>query len=145
MNEANSKQFREMIRFLERKLGGLDEYQKTCCEVTMAQCHAVVEIGRKQLITLIELAEILKLDNSTMSRTVNNLVNKDLVMRETNREDRRYITISLTQKGQKVFKSIEEDMDAYYEKLFKDIPENKRVQLIESLQNLIDALDNNKR
>ncbi|PKM95153.1 MAG: MarR family transcriptional regulator [Firmicutes bacterium HGW-Firmicutes-1] len=145
MSEVNSKQLREMMRFLERRLGGLDEYQKTCCEVTMAQCHAVVEIGRKESIALIELAELLKLDNSTMSRTVNNLVNKDLVKRVTNQKDRRYVTISLTEKGQNVYESIEKDMDSYYEKVFKDIPENKRIQLIESLQNLIEALDINKR
>jgi hypothetical protein len=43
--EVGSKQLREMIRYLERKLGTVDEYQKTCCDITMSQWHAVVEIG----------------------------------------------------------------------------------------------------
>lgn len=145
MSDINSKQLRERIRFLERKLGALNEYQKTCCKVTMAQCHAVVEIGRKEFIALNELAELLKLDSSTMSRTVNNLVDKDLVKRVTDKKDRRYITISLTDQGQKVYEAIEKDMDSYYEKVFQYIPENKREQLIESIQTLIEALEINER
>lgn len=145
MTDINSKQLREILRLLERELGALDEQQKTCCEVTMAQCHTIVEIGRKQSITLNELAELLNLDNSTMSRTVNNLVNKDLVKRVVNLKDRRYVTISLTEDGQKVFRGIEEDMDGYYEKVLQSIPEDKRPSLIDSLQVLVEALNKNKR
>lgn len=146
MEQINSKQLREIIRVLERKLGALDDYQKTCCEVvTMAQCHAVVEIGRKESIALNELAQLLNLDNSTMSRTVNNLVNKDLVKRIIDEEDRRYVTISLTEQGKKIHRSIEEDMGLYYEKIYQSIPENKREQIYESLLILMEALNNNER
>jgi DNA-binding MarR family transcriptional regulator len=96
-------------------------------------------------MTLNELATMLNLDNSTMSRTVNNLVKKDLAQRITDQNDRRYITISLTNQGQAEFESIESVMDSYYDKVYQDIPENKREQLIDSINVLIKALEINER
>lgn len=40
-----------------------------------------------------------------MSRTINKLVEDGLVVREVHKEDRRYITIKLTDNGMKIFKS----------------------------------------
>lgn len=142
MNDTNaSKQLREMIRLLERKLGILEESNVECCKITMAQCHALVEIGRAKNISLNDLAELLNLENSTMSRTVNNLVNSDLVKRDIDPKDRRYVTISLTEGGMKIFEEIENSMNAYFKKVYNSIPDDKRSQVIESIQLLIDAIN----
>lgn len=136
------KQLRENIRLLERKLGVLNDSEMSCCSVTMAQCHAIVEIGRAGNISLIDLANLLNLDNSTMSRTVNNLVNSEYAKRELDPDDRRYITITLTDKGIELFNSIESGMDAHYLAIYECIPEDKRGQVLECLQLLNDAFKN---
>ncbi|MEN6462572.1 MAG: MarR family transcriptional regulator [Syntrophomonas sp.] len=138
-----SAHLREIIRKLERKLGTLDEREMSCCGVTMAQCHALVEIGRAGEISLNELAEMLNLENSTMSRTVNNLVNGELVKRDIDSQDRRYVNISLTESGGKIFGGIEESMTLYYRRVYNSIPEEKREQVLESLELLLDAFENN--
>ncbi|HBF35883.1 MAG TPA: MarR family transcriptional regulator, partial [Firmicutes bacterium] len=74
VSQNKSDVLREIVRILERKLGVLDDLQSSCCGVTFAQCHAIVEIGRARKISLNDLADILGLDKSTMSRTINNLV-----------------------------------------------------------------------
>lgn len=51
-NFTKSKQLREMIRIFERKLGVLGNCQSDCCGITLAQCHALVEIGRSRKISL---------------------------------------------------------------------------------------------
>lgn len=137
----NSKQLREMIRILERKLGILEESRFSCCGITISQCHALVEIGRAKNIALNELAELLNLENSTMSRTVNNLVTGELAKRDIDPQDRRYVTISLTDKGYKLFESIEEEMNQYFTKIFERIPEDKRQQVMESLEIFLNAMD----
>ena len=91
-----------------------------------------------------ELAELLILDKSTMSRTINNLVEDGLVVRELHPEDRRYITIKLTEAGKSVFKDIEEGMSKYYKDVFNSIPESNRKQVIDSLKLLIQAVNQNK-
>lgn len=143
-NTDNSKQLREMVRMLERKFGIVQESEFSCCGITMAQCHALVEIGRVKSISLNELAELLNLENSTMSRTVNNLVTGELAKREIDPQDRRYITISLTEGGYKLYKDIEEGMNLYFRNVYDSIPENKKQQVLEGLQILLEAIDKNE-
>lgn len=140
----NPKQLREMIRILERKLGILKESEFSCCSVTISQCHALVEIGRAQNISLNELAELLNLENSTMSRTVNNLVTNGLAKRDIDPQDRRYVTISLTDNGHKLYEDIEERMNQYFTGIYKRIPEDKKQQVLESMQILLEAINDNE-
>ncbi len=137
----NPKHLRELIRILERKLGVLKETQNSCCSITLGQCHALVEIGRSGSISLNELAELLNLENSTMSRTVNNLVKSELAKRDIDPGDRRYVTISLTESGNKLFTEIEESMNSYFGKIYNSIPDNKKFQVLESLEILLEAID----
>lgn len=142
-NYSDDRKFREIIRLFERKLGLLTDNEMSCCGVTMAQCHAIVEIGRAGSISLNELANLLNLDNSTMSRTVNNLVTGNLARRDLDPQDRRYVTISLTEEGSRIFEGIETNTGSYFKKVYETIPENKRGQVLESLQILLSALEEN--
>lgn len=141
MINQGSEILRELIRILVRDLGVLEKSDASCCGVSLAQCHAIVEIGRKEKISLVDLASLLGLDKSTMSRTINNLVESDLVLRDLDMENRRYVIIQLTEKGSSVFRNIEESMDVYYKSIFNSIPENKRSQVLESLQILKEAVE----
>lgn len=140
-NIKGSKLFRETIRILERKLGVLEDGELACCGITFAQCHALVEIGRTKTISLSELSQIMGLDSSTLSRTVNNLVTSGLALRESDPGDRRYITITLTPEGEELFASIESVMDDYFDQIFAQIPESKRGQILEDLILIIEAMD----
>lgn len=131
---------REMIRKLERYMGNLAESENSCCGISMGQCHALVEIGRTGCVSLQELSKILGLDNSTLSRTVNILVNYCYVEREINPENRRYIKIKLTDKGNKLFEGIETNMNQYFEKVYEEIPPEKREQVLESFDLVLTAI-----
>lgn len=144
MINQGSDILREQLRILVRNLGILEKADVSCCGVTIAQCHAIVEIGRAQKISLIDLADLLGLDKSTMSRTINNLVEVDLVNREIDSDNRRYISIQLTDKGIEVFKNIEDSMHAYYSKIFNSISRDKRDQVLESLELLVKSIRDNK-
>lgn len=144
LGEKDSHNFRELIRILVRNLGILEKSESSCCGATLSQCHAIVEIGRAGEISLNELAELLNLDKSTMSRTVNNLVDQGFVVRDIHSEDRRYVKIKLTEEGGKVFRTTEASMELYYKSILASIPEDKRNQVIESLQLLVEAVKKNK-
>jgi DNA-binding MarR family transcriptional regulator len=141
---TESDKLREIMRILERKLGVLDDIQSSCSGIAFAQCHAIVEIGRSHILSLNGLAEMLGLDKSTMSRTINNLVNEGLVARELDLEDRRFIRIELTPGGRKIYEGIEETMNLYFKNVYGSIPEDKREQVIESLNLLVLALLENE-
>lgn len=139
MEEIGAQNLRELLRILVRNLGMLEKGEASCCGVTVTQCHAIVEIGRAGEISLNNLAELLVLDKSTMSRTINNLVESELVSRELHPEDRRFVTIRLSDEGKRVFESIENSMNRYYEGVFLSIPGEKRSQVIESLKLVSEA------
>jgi DNA-binding MarR family transcriptional regulator len=144
MDNKESHFLRELIRVLVRNLGILEESEASCCGTTVSQCHAIVEIGRAKDISLNKLSEILALDKSTMSRTINKLVDSGLAIRELHPEDRRYVSIKLTVEGIKIFDNIESSMEKYYQSIFSSIPEGKREQVLESLQLIINAAKENK-
>ncbi|WOO37093.1 MarR family transcriptional regulator [Anaerocolumna sp. AGMB13020] len=145
MESQGNNVLRELLRILVRDLGILEKSDASCCGISIAQCHAIVEIGRRGKITLVELADLLGLDKSTMSRTINNLVEADLVLRELDMENRRYVIIQLTDNGRTIFKNTEENMNSYFQSVFSSIPEDKRNQVLESLQLLTSAVEASRR
>ena len=141
MSECNqAKMLRENLRVLVRKLGVLEREEASCCDITLSQCHTIVEIGRAGSISINALAEILRLDKSTVSRSVDKLVNDELIVRDTNPDDRRYLTLHLSEKGQSLFAEVEARMAVYFENVIDTLPADKREQVIESLQYLTQAL-----
>lgn len=144
MKNHLNNELRELLRILIRDLGILEKSDASCCGISLAQCHAIVEIGRADKISLIDLADLLGLDKSTMSRTINNLVEAGLVLRELDMENRRYVIIQLTDKGKEIFQNTEESMNNYYQDILESIPENKRNEVIEGLQLLTDAVKKNR-
>ncbi len=141
MSECNqAKQLRENLRVLVRKLGVLEREEASCCDITMSQCHTIVEIGRAGSVSINALAEVLELDKSTVSRSVDKLVNDNLIVRDTDPEDRRYLTLKLSEKGQLLFAEVETRMSAYFENVLDTLPADKRDQVIENLQYLTQAM-----
>lgn len=139
MEQIGAKNLRELLRILIRNLGVLEKGESLCSGATTAQCHAIVEIGRSNELSLNELADLLVLDKSTMSRTINNLVEAGQVARDTPSGDKRYVSIKLTKEGNNAFHSIESSMNQYYQNIFLSIPEGKREQVIESLELIAQA------
>ena len=136
----SSQRLRETTRILMRKMGILERSGAVCCSITMTQCHTIVETGRRQKISVNELAELLNLDKSTVSRTVDQLVNQEIMLREPDSTDRRYVALRLTAYGEELFKSIEQRMEKYFTEILDAIPKEKQEQVIDSLQLLAEAL-----
>jgi len=134
------RHFRDAVRRLQRYLGGQWKNDAACCGITVAQCHTLMEVGKKGELSLVELASILDLDTSTLSRTVDGMVQNGLVERHSNPDDRRYLKIVMTKQGQKVYEEINNTFDDYYQNVFQNIPEEKHRQVMESLELLSTAV-----
>ena len=144
MNDINSKNFRELIRILERKLGLLNKQDSCCSEVTLAQCHALVEIGRSENSSLKDLANLINLDISTMSRTVESLVKKEFVFRTPSDTDRRSVDIKLTEKGLELFRDIESKMNYKFKNILNQISLEDQLTAFNGLNIIIEALSKNE-
>ncbi len=129
-----TKQFREYSRLLNCHFGNINNADCCCGEINKSQCFMIVEIGRKPDISVKELAEIMGVDKSGISRLVEDLVQKRYVERRPSATDRRFVTLNLLLKGQERFEKIEHDMYGRFKKILEHIPENKREQVVESLK-----------
>ena len=139
-----NQKLRENTRRLEMHLNGISQVDCCCQGISNAQCFALVEIGREPDISIKELAAIICVDKSAISRTVEELVQKKLVERQPSKEDRRYVVLNLTKKGLEIFERIEEDMDNRFKQILKLIPRDKRQQVIEALEIYNEVLENEK-
>ena len=128
------KLFREYTRELECHLTALNQSDCCQCGINESQCFLIVEIGRKPGISVKELAEAVGLDKSGISRSVEELVQKNYVNREPSRADRRYVVLTLTEKGQARFEKIENDMYLKFRNVFSNIEADKRGQVLEALK-----------
>lgn len=140
MKPEDIRLFRDSLRHLQRSLGWQAKNDADCCGVTIAQCHALLEIGKKKELSLVDLSNILGLDPSTLSRTIDTMVTGELVDRNANPEDRRYVTLSLTGKGQDIYDRINRTFDQYYHSIFSRIPIEKQQQVMESISLLTRAV-----
>lgn len=140
MNKEKIVLFSEKLRVIQRELGLSQKNDIQCCGVTMAQCHALIEIGKKDNVSIVELAGVLGVDTSTLSRTIDNLVKAGLVDRVLNPQDRRYVTIALTERGGGVSRTIEDSFNSYITRLFGLIAREKHTQVMESLALIAEAI-----
>jgi DNA-binding MarR family transcriptional regulator len=134
------EQFRAKLREIERNIWIQTKSEASCCGVTMAQCHAIMEIGQAAELNLKDLSARLGLDKSTLSRTVESLVQDGLADRTPDREDRRATVIQLTAKGRAARDRINTTWDQICRDMFRSIPREKHSQVVESISILAELL-----
>ena len=140
MDIKKIKLLREKLRVLERESMGVFDAQQECCGLTLSQCHTLVEIGLKGEISLVELASALDLDASTLSRTIQGMVIIGLVHRTTNEKDRRFISISLTEQGRKVYDEIDAVYNGFLAGVFELLPADKHDRILEDIGLFVEAV-----
>ncbi len=140
MDMSEVRFFRKTLRRFERVLSDQVKGCSSCIGVTLAQCHAVLEIEEHGETTIRELSKSLGLDKSTLSRTIDGLVKGGLVERIPNPEDRRFTLLNLTEQGKATCNEINNANDAYYRDVFQWIPVEKHTAVTESLGFLVQAM-----
>ncbi|WP_208590234.1 MarR family winged helix-turn-helix transcriptional regulator [Gracilibacillus suaedae] len=134
------QEMRHLFVVLSRQFGLLQKESSQCCGVTTIQSHILYEIKQGHHMTLNELAQRLCLDNSTTSRHVHGLVEKEYVVRLPHPEDRRYVTLELSEKGKKLEAEITEMMTTSIMNMFKDLPEDKMISMRTEIKDLTEIM-----
>jgi len=132
--------FRARLREIERAVWQQTKSEALCCGVTLAQCHAILEIGAARELNLKDLAARLGLDTSTLSRTVESLVKDGLADRTPSAQDRRAAVIRLSREGLAARDRINTTWDRICRDMFRGIPHDKHNQLVESISLVAELL-----
>ena len=126
---------RKLVRelgFMRATLGGTG--------LSPSGVHAVLEIGRSPGIQARDLAELLRLDKSNMSRQVSKLEAAGYVRREAASDDARAFRLHLTESGQTLRDGIERDVTDQVSRALSMLPSGDRQELIRCLALYVDAL-----
>lgn len=135
MDQKYIRQFREIIRIFEREI--FLQNTASCCDgVSLAQCHTLLEIEQNNKISVSELAQNMQLDKSTVSRTVDGLVKKEMVDRSIPEENRRKALLNLTKEGKEVCQSINYSNDSYIHRILQDFSDQERELFLGLLRKL---------
>ena len=140
MTLSKIRRFRKILRQLERELNDRLKENTVHCGVSLAQCHAVLELEAQGDTTIGQLAKSLGLDKSTLSRTVDGLFNRGLVNRFPYQNDRRYMSVTLSEQGRTTCGKINRSNDEYFTRIFQAIPEEKHDSVIESFGLVAEAM-----
>ncbi len=140
LDKSKLQNFRKSIRQFERLLSDQINYTRCHGEVTLAQCHAMMELENVKQTTVVDLAKKLGLNKSTISRTVEGLVKRGFVERKQDVDDRRFVQVKLTELGAQKCNIFNVDNDDYYQKVFKFIPAALHAEVIKCFSLLIDGM-----
>lgn len=144
MKKIFIQNFRETIRVLDREM--FYQNNASCCNgISLAQCHTLLEIEKNTEISISELANNLSLDKSTISRTVDGLVNISLVDRIIPKENRRKALLNLTKSGEEVCNTINFTNDTYIENVLKDFNAEEKEEFLRLLKKLTLNMANERK
>jgi DNA-binding MarR family transcriptional regulator len=120
---------------------GLHQPDRTPCgePVPVSEAHAVAELDRDGPMSQSELAQRLRLEKSTVSRLVTNLTARGWVRRDKRAGDGRLVWLELTGSGSRAAGELAVARAARFAELLRNIPDDRRVAVIDALSLLVDA------
>lgn len=145
MRTEDIRRHRRQVREFHRSTGGFLGESVCCGGVSVPQGHVLLALDEIGTTCLVDLAEALGLDKSTVSRTVESLVNCGLVVRTPDPDDRRYVALDLTKQGRATVATVNDISDENVRKIFSLIPSDRRADVLECFGLLVDAVRACKR
>ena len=138
------RDFANEVRDLISSISGcFESYEKACgafMGVTTSQAGAILAFPAKGGLTMNELSKAVNLDISTMTRMVDQLVEKGLVERQTDPKDRRVVRVGLTENGAELRKKLEDALQSFYTSSLNDFPKKEQGEILRNLQHLNEAI-----
>lgn len=90
-------------------------------------------VYRKNCVNMTEIAEHLRIPLNTVTGVVNRLEKKEIILRERSKEDKRIVTIVLTDKGKIFLKKEMKELERYFSKVMNSLTEQEK----ETLSNVV--------
>ncbi|QQZ09610.1 winged helix-turn-helix transcriptional regulator [Heyndrickxia vini] len=133
---------RRSFQAITRSFGVLN---KICCsvdgvDVSAVQSHILYEIDSNHQPSMQQVADLLAIDIATFSRQIQTLVKMELVEKVPSKEDKRASNLILTEKGEKVAREIDTQVNAFLENIFSSMTEFERQTVQGAVKLLADVM-----
>lgn len=122
---------------------GLHQPDQTPCgqPIPTSEAHALGELARDGALRQSELAHRLRLEKSTTSRLVTQLINRGWAERTPAPDDGRGVLVRLTQHGTNAAARLAEARAKRFSAVLDHVPEGERADVLRALNILTKAID----
>ena len=135
---------RHASRELVRELGFL-QAKDASTGLSHSHCHALIELDARGPVTQSDLPLLLRLDKSTTSRIVTELVARRWVRARSSEEDGRARILSLTTAGRAKVELVHREANARVEQALALLPEGERAIVLRGMKTYARALERSRR
>lgn len=113
-----------------------DQWVITPHGLTVSQGYTLLAFPAQDTVRMSELSGSMGLANSTMTRMVDQLVQKGLVQREPDDTDRRAILVGLTLVGQEVQRTLQTQFQEFFKLVLQELEADERSAILDALEKL---------
>ena len=137
-----AEKFHELITRLQVVLSDIDYAQKACLQAGRMECLLLNHLYETKVpANMNELAKVLNVSHSRVTRIMDNLVNKKLVTRRPSEEDRRCWFAIITEKGMKLAENSQKSILDQQEMLLGKIPEKEIDEIYKSFRKYVEKYE----
>ncbi|MCB5264626.1 MAG: MarR family transcriptional regulator [Candidatus Cloacimonetes bacterium] len=138
----HAEKFHELITRLQVVLSDIDYAQKACLQAGRMECLLLNHLYETKVpANMNELAKVLNVSHSRVTRIMDNLVNKKLVTRRPSEEDRRCWFAIITEKGMKLAENSQKSILDQQEMLLGKIPEKEIDEIYKAFRKYVEKYE----
>jgi DNA-binding MarR family transcriptional regulator len=138
----HQERFAKALSAISRLVSKLQTTEICCGALTREQFETLRTIDAVRDPSISTLSAALRVDLSTMSRNISVLEREKYVARARPAEDSRIVAVVLTTKGKDALETLRCDEQDVMAKVFRRLPAPGRASLVEALETVQAALDN---
>jgi len=136
------EKFHELITRLQVILSDIDYSQKACLQAGKMECHLLNYLHSiKSPANMNELAKVLNVSHSRVTRIMDNLVAKKLVTRKPSEQDRRCWFAMITEKGSKLAENSQQTVVDHQKKIISKISEKNLDDVYKAFKTYVDKYE----
>lgn len=139
---TSAENFHNLITRLQVVLSEIDYVQKACLQAGKMECQLLNHLFVvKTPVNMNELAKVLNVSHSRVTRIMDNLVGKKLVTRRPSEEDRRCWFAIITDKGKKLAENSQQTVIDQQKKIIANLPDKEVDNVYKALKAYIDQYE----
>jgi DNA-binding MarR family transcriptional regulator len=138
----DAEKFHDLITRLQKVVSEIDYSQKACMQAGKMECQLLHYLyGTSAPVNMNELARVLNVSHSRVTRIMDNLVEKALVSRKPSEEDRRCWYAMITPRGKKMAEASQQTVIDQQEKIIKFLSADKVESVLKGFELYVKAYE----
>ena len=131
---AFARELQRHLHNVARVLGLCDAWCVSSHELTVAQSYTLLALPARGAMCMNELSAALNMAGSTMTRVVDQLVDKGLAKRTSDLEDRRIVRVALSGRGREIRDALDRDFRTVFVRMARLVEKQDRQAFLRGLR-----------